>query len=63
MSVEGSQSLMLNLQNNFEGDKSIYNGSNTMWKLNPLIEKIYSQQLSIELAKSLTKETENGAEH
>ena len=34
-----------------------------MWKLNPVIEQFYSQQLSIDHAKSLTKETENGAEH
>ena len=34
-----------------------------LWKLNPVIEQFYSQQLSIEHAKSLTKETENGAEH
>ena len=58
LSVEGSQSLMSNLQNNFEGDKSIYNGSDTMWKLNPVIEQLNSQQLSIVHAKSLTKETE-----
>ena len=46
-----------------EGVKSIYKGSNTMWKLNPVIEQFYSQQLSIIHAKSLTKETEYGAEH
>ena len=34
-----------------------------MWKLNPVIEQFYSQQLSIVHAKSLTKETENGDEH
>ena len=54
---------MSNLQNNFEGEKSIYNGSDTMWKLNPVIEQLNSQQLSIVHAKSLTKEIEYGAEH
>ena len=34
-----------------------------LWKLNPVIEQFYSKQLSIDHAKSLTKETENGAEH
>ena len=32
-----------------------------MWKLNPAIDYFYAQQLSIDHAKSLTKETENGA--
>ena len=63
LSVEGSQSLMSNLQKKFEGEKLIYNGSDTMCKLNPVIEQFYSQQLSIVHAKSLTKETEYGAEH
>ena len=40
-----------------EGEKLIYKGSDTMWKLNPVIEQLHSQQLS------LTKETEYGAEH
>ena len=35
----------------------------SLWKLNPVIEQLYSQQLSIVHAKSLTKETEYGAEH
>ena len=34
-----------------------------LWKLNPVIEQFYSQQLSIDHANSLTKETENEAEH
>ena len=34
-----------------------------MWKLNPVIEQLHSQQLSIVHAKSLTKETKYGAEH
>ena len=34
-----------------------------MWKLNLVIEQFYSQQLSIDHAKSLTKVTENGAKH
>ena len=54
---------MSNLQNNFGEEKTIYNGSDTMWKLNPMIEQLKSQQLSIVHAKSLTKETEYGAEH
>ena len=33
-----------------------------MWKLNLVIEQFYSQQLSIDHAKSLRKETEFGAE-
>ena len=55
--------MMLNLQNKLEGEKSIYKGSDTMWKLKPVIEQFYSQQLSIVHAKSLTKEIEYGAEH
>ena len=55
--------MMSNLQNKLEGEKSIYKGSDTMWKLNPVIEQLHSQQLSIVHAKSLTKETEYGAEH
>ena len=35
----------------------------SLWKLNPVIEQLHSQQLSIVHAKSLTKETEYGAEH
>ena len=31
-----------------------------MWKLRPAIDQFYSQQLSIDHAKSLTKETEYG---
>ena len=54
---------MSNLENKFEGEKSIYNGSDTMCKLNPVIEQLHSQQLSIVHVKSLTKETEYGAEH
>ena len=34
-----------------------------IWKLNPVIEQLHSQQLSIVHAKLLTKETEYGAEH
>ena len=30
---------MSNLQNKFEGEKLIYNGSDTMWKLNLVIEQ------------------------
>ena len=63
LSVEGSQSLMSNLQNKLEGDKSIYNSSDTMCKSNLVIEQLPSQQLSIVHAKSLIKETEYGAEH
>ena len=54
---------MSNLQKKFEGEKSIYKGFDTMWKLNLVIEQFYSQQLSIVHAKSLTKETEYGAKH
>ena len=55
--------MMSNLKNKLEGEKSIYKGFDTMWKLNPLIEQLHSQQLSIVHAKLLTKETEYGAEH
>ena len=54
---------MSNLQNKLEGEKLIYKGFDTMWKFNPVIEQLNSQQLSAVHAKSLTKETEYGAEH
>ena len=37
--------------------------SDTMWKLNPMLEQLHSHQLPITHAKLLTKETEYGAEH
>ena len=43
-------------------EKAWWNFSN-VWKLNPVIEQLHSQQLSIVHAKSLTKETEYGVEH
>ena len=55
--------MMSNLQNKLEGEKLIYKDSNTMWKLNPVLEQLHSQQLPITHAKLLTKETEYGAEH
>ena len=55
--------MMSNLQNKLEGEKLIYKGSDTMWKLNPVLEQLHSHQLPIAHAKLLTKETEYGAEH
>ena len=54
---------MSNLQNKLEGDKSIYKRSDTMWKLNQVLEQLHSHQLPITHEKLLTKETEYGAEH
>ena len=54
---------MSNLKNKLEGEKLIYKDSNTMWKLNPVLEQLHSQQLPITHAKLLTKETEYGDEH
>ena len=50
--------MMSNVQNKLEGEKLIYEGSDTMWKLNPLLEQLHSQQFPITYAKVLTKETE-----
>ena len=54
---------MSNLQNKLGGEKWIYKGFDTMWKLNPLLEQLHSHQFPITHAKLLTKETEYGAEH
>ena len=34
-----------------------------LWKLNPVIDSFYSQQLTIDHPKSLTKRLKNGVEH
>ena len=44
-----------------EGDKSIYKGSDTMWKLNPIDRTITLTKLLIKHAKFTPKETEIGA--
>ena len=44
-----------------EGDKSIYKGSNTMWKLNPSDRTITLTKLIIKHEKLKSKETEIGA--
>ena len=44
-----------------EGDKLIYKGSNTMWKLNPSDRTITLTKLLIKHAKFTQKETEIGA--
>ena len=44
-----------------EGEKSIYKGSDTMWKLNPSDKTIALTKLLIKYAKLQTKETEIGA--
>ena len=55
--------------NDFEPTKQIgrreidLQGSDTMWKLNPVLEQLHSHQLPITHAKLLTKETKYGAEH
>ena len=54
--------MMSNLQNKLEGEKSIYKGSNTMWKLNPGVRTITLTTVSNYTCKLLTKETENGAD-
>ena len=44
-----------------EGEKLIYKGSNTMWKLNPSDRTITLAKLLIKHANLPTKETEIGA--
>ena len=44
-----------------EGEKSIYKGSNTMWKLNPGDRTIALTKLLIKHENLHTKETEIGA--
>jgi len=44
-----------------EGDKSIYKGFDTMWKLNPRDRTITLKKLLIKHAKLTPKETEIGA--
>ena len=44
-----------------EGDKSIYKGSDTMWKLNPSDRTITLTKLLIKHAKFTPNETEIGA--
>ena len=44
-----------------EGEKSIYKGSDTMWKLNPSDRTITFTKLLIKHAKVTPKETEIGA--
>ena len=43
-----------------EGDKSIYKGSDTMWKFNPIDKKITLTKLIFKHAKFTPKETEIG---
>ena len=55
--------MMSNLHKNLEGDKSIYEGTDTMWKLNTRDKKITLTKLLINHAKFTPKETEIGAYH
>ena len=46
-----------------EGEKSIYKGSDTMWKLNPAVRTITLTKISNYTFKLHIKETKYGAEH
>ena len=46
-----------------EGEKSIYKGSDTMWKLNPVFRTITLTKIANYTCKLHTKETEYGAKH
>ena len=46
-----------------EGEKSIYKGSDTMWKLKPGVRTITVTKIAYYTCKLHTKETEYGAEH
>jgi len=48
---------------NWKERKSIYKGSDTMWKLNPGVRTITLTTIANYTCKLLTKETEYGAEH
>ena len=55
--------MMSKMQYKLEGEKSIYKGSDTMWKLNPVVITITLTTIANYTCKLLTKETEYGAEH
>ena len=46
-----------------EGDKSIYKGFDTIWKLNPGVRKITLTKIANYTCKLHAKETEYGAEN
>ena len=58
-----SQSRCRTYNKNMEGEKSIYKGSDTMWKLNPGVRTITLTKNANYTCKLLTKETVYGAEH